>query len=86
MSNEAQRTYHKISMSLGKDIGQFLREWKEKYENRVFDFSNPNDQEDFHNAMSDMVLHIAHTSKSAKLTTLIEDQRVKLIYTNVTQS
>jgi hypothetical protein len=63
------------------NLGQWIEQWKKRYEKR-FNFSNPNDQADFYEAMLEMARHLCHSANGASLSLVLNPEGVTTVYVN----
>lgn len=73
-----------ILRSKNPGLASYLDNWQKKFEGRTFNFADENHQADFYEAITEMAKHIAHSSKTASLKTVVNPDGVSTLYVNVT--
>lgn len=68
---------------MNQSKASFVDKWKKQHERKVFDFSIESDQEEFNEAVSELVKYIVHTSKKASIATVTDASGIRTVYLSV---
>jgi len=64
-------------------IAKFLLDWTTTNENRVFEFANEKDKQEFATALTSLVQSIAQTAHNGSISLIIGDDGVESVYLRI---